>query len=120
FLRSVRNDALLGPSEIIIEQILEPHARDKQKVPAILTPLHDIVNRPVRTNLAIILSSSVEVLVELLQKIHQLEMFWRLERIVILHQTKSHAKDSPKLRTRRIVNLGNILSQLIALKESSN
>src|SRR5713226_10041649 len=55
FLRSVRNDALLGAPEVIVKQILEPHPRDEQEVPPVLTPLHNVVNRPIRTNLAIIL-----------------------------------------------------------------
>src|SRR5438309_1187589 len=29
FLRSVRNDALLGATEVVIEQVLEPHAGDE-------------------------------------------------------------------------------------------
>ncbi len=66
FLRGVRDDALLGAAEVVVEQILEPHSRDKQEVPAILTALHDVVNRAVRTDLAVVLAGGVEVLVELL------------------------------------------------------
>src|SRR5579864_902802 len=32
-LRGVGNNALLGPAEIIVKQILEPHARHEQQVP---------------------------------------------------------------------------------------
>ena len=58
FLRGVRNDALLGAAEVVVEQILEPHSRDEQEVPAILAALHDVVNRAVRTNLAVVLARS--------------------------------------------------------------
>src|SRR5882757_3865075 len=65
FLRRVRNNALLRPPEVVVEQILEPHPRDKQEVPPVLPPLHYILNAAVRTNLAIIFSRRIEVLVEL-------------------------------------------------------
>src|SRR6185437_3115776 len=32
FLRSIRNDALLGTAEVVVEQILEPHAGNEQEV----------------------------------------------------------------------------------------
>ena len=35
FLRGVGNDALFGAAEIVVEQILEPHAGDEQEVPAV-------------------------------------------------------------------------------------
>jgi formylmethanofuran dehydrogenase subunit A len=34
-LRGVRDDAHFGAAEIVVEQILEPHARDQQEVPRI-------------------------------------------------------------------------------------
>ena len=120
FLGSVRNNALLRPPEVIVEQILEPHPRNKQEVPPILPPLHNVVNSPVRPHLPIILPGSIEVLIEFSQQIHQLEMRGRLERIVILHQTKSHPHHSKKLSPRSIIDLGNILSQLIPMQESSD
>src|SRR5580700_11025295 len=45
FLRSVRNNALLRPPEVVVEQILEPHSRDEQEVPAVVSPpLHHILD----------------------------------------------------------------------------
>src|SRR6202021_984563 len=35
FLRRVRNNALLGAAEVVVEEVLEPHAGDKEKIPAI-------------------------------------------------------------------------------------
>src|SRR5580698_8840428 len=67
FLCGVRNNALFRPPEVVVEKILEPHACDKQEIPSILSPLHHIVNRAIRTNLAIILACSIEVLIELPQ-----------------------------------------------------
>src|SRR5271167_4504786 len=61
-LRGIRNNALLGPPEIVVEQILKPHPRDEQEIPPVLPPLHHIVDRPVRTNFSVILPGSVEVL----------------------------------------------------------
>src|SRR5437879_13422319 len=48
------------------------------------------------------------------------EMRRRLERIVILHQTKSHSHNRQELPASRIIHLGNIFRELIALQESSN
>src|ERR1041385_1633941 len=35
FLRGIRNDALLGAAEVVVEQVLEPHSGDEQEVPAV-------------------------------------------------------------------------------------
>ena len=35
FLRGVGDDALLGAAEVVVEQILEPHAGDEEEVPAV-------------------------------------------------------------------------------------
>src|ERR1700688_2160396 len=35
-LRGIRNDAHLRAAEIVVEQILEPHAGDEQEIPGIL------------------------------------------------------------------------------------
>ena len=47
FLRGVRDDALLGAAEVVVEQILEPHAGDEEEVPAIRATLLDILHRAV-------------------------------------------------------------------------
>src|SRR5580692_9378263 len=120
FLRSVRDNALLRPPEVIVKQILEPHPRNKQEVPPVLPPLHHIIDSPVRTNLPIVLPRSVKVLIKLPQQIHQLEMRRRLIRIVVLHQTKRHPKHRKKLPPSRVINLSNILSQLVASQKRSN
>src|SRR5579872_2368388 len=42
FLRGVRNDALLGAAEVVVEEVLEPHTGDEQEVPTIFAALLDI------------------------------------------------------------------------------
>ena len=69
FLRGVGNDALLGAAEIVIEQILEPHAGDEQEVPAVAAALLDVVHRAVLADLAVVLAGGAEGLVELLQHV---------------------------------------------------
>ena len=55
-LCAVRNYAHLGATEVIVEEILEPHARDEKKIPAIRAPLRDVLIAPIATNLAVIFS----------------------------------------------------------------
>src|SRR5260370_30700719 len=43
FLRGVRNNALLRPPEIVVEQILKPHPGNEQEVPAVVPTLHHII-----------------------------------------------------------------------------
>src|SRR5437870_13454985 len=100
FLCGIRNDALLRPPEIVVKQILEPHAGDKQEVPTVLPPLHNVINRPLRPNFAVVTPSHVVVLIKLTEQVHQLEMCRRLERIVVLHQTQSNSTPSQKRSSR--------------------
>ena len=53
FLRGVGDDALLGAAEIVVEEILEPHARDEQEVPAILAALFDVIQGAVARHFAV-------------------------------------------------------------------
>src|SRR5262249_32262771 len=56
FLRSVRNDAHLSAAEIVIKQILEPHAGDEQEVPAIRPALRDIAFASIAADFTVILT----------------------------------------------------------------
>src|SRR5262245_32735688 len=60
FLSSVRNDAHLSASEVVVEEILEPHTRDKQEVPAIGTTHLNILCTSVTANLAVVLAGQAE------------------------------------------------------------
>ena len=86
-LRRVRNDAHLGAAEIVIEQILEPHARDEQEVPAVGAALLNVFDRPIALDPAVPavlrFRGRAERLVEFLQQIGELEMRRRVERIVV-------------------------------------
>src|SRR5437763_9187460 len=84
FLRCIRNDALLSAAEIVVKQILEPHSRDEQEVPAISAALLDVFNRSVTRHLAVVFSGCAERLVEFLQKVCKLEMRRCFEGIVVL------------------------------------
>src|SRR5205085_12013979 len=53
-LRGVRNDAHFCSAEIVIEQILEPHTRDKQEIPAIVSSLLDVLQSGIAADLAVI------------------------------------------------------------------
>ena len=88
-LRRIRNDAALGAAEVVVEQILEPHARDEQEVPAVRAALLDVGHRAVARDLAVVLARRAERLVELLQQVRQLEVRRRLERVVVLHAARA-------------------------------
>src|SRR5271154_7128894 len=55
-LRGVRNDALLGAAEVVVEQVLEPHSGDEEEVPAIAAALLDVRLGAVSTDLAVVLA----------------------------------------------------------------
>src|SRR5262249_46932356 len=117
-LRSVRNDALLGAAEVVVEQVLEPHTRDEQEVPPVGgASLHDVVQRAVGTNLAVVASGDVVVFFELFQQIEQLEVLRSLEWVVVLHEQQRHAQTGHKLSAGCIVDLRNVFAKLVALQE---
>src|SRR5262249_4731378 len=72
FLCGVRNDALLGPAEVVVVEILKPHAGDEQEVPAISAALLDIVDSAIARDLAVFLVGLLgraEGLIELLEQV---------------------------------------------------
>ena len=60
FLRAVRDDAHFSATEIVVEEILEPHSSDEQEVPAIGTALFDIVLRAIAADLAVVLAGQAK------------------------------------------------------------
>ncbi len=54
FLRGVGNDALLGAAEVVVEEILEPHAGDEEEVPAIGATHLDVVHGAVALDAAVV------------------------------------------------------------------
>src|SRR5262245_28800807 len=65
-LGGVRDDAHFRASEVVVEEILEPHSGDEQEVPRILAPLLDILEAAFALDLAVVLTRQTEGLVELL------------------------------------------------------
>ena len=76
-LRGIGNNALLGAPEIVVIQVLEPHAGDEKEVPAIGAALLDVILAALAGDASIFLlrvPGSAESLIELLQQIGELEM----------------------------------------------
>ncbi len=86
FLRAVRNDAHFRAAEVVVEEILEPHSRDKQEVPAIRTALLDVIFTTIATDFAVILTGQAKRLVELLEELVKRELRRRLVRVVVLQE----------------------------------
>src|SRR6201996_3708696 len=113
FLRGVRDDALLGAAEVVVEQILEPHAGDEEEVPAIGERLFDVGHGAGGGHLAVLAAGGSEALVELRQQIKNLEVRRRLGRIVVAQQGERDANNGEELAAGGVVDLGNVLGQAI-------
>src|SRR6185437_11440891 len=111
FLSAVGDDAHLRAAEIVIEQILEPHAGDEQEIPTIRTTLLDIVLTAATVNLAVVLTCQTEGLVELLKEFVQVELRWRVERAVMLQKSQSHHDIRRPLAARRVSDLAHVLHE---------
>src|SRR5262245_5371715 len=83
-LRRVGNDAHLRPSEVIVEQILEPHSCDEQEVPWIIAPLLDVVHRAIAGDFPVALPGEPERLIELSDNVGKRQAGWSAEGVVIL------------------------------------
>src|SRR5271166_2505197 len=117
FLRGVGNDALLGAAEVVVEQVLEPHAGNEQEVPAIAAAALDVGLGTITAHLAVVLAGCAEGLVELLQQIGEAEVCRRLERVVVLEQSERHACDGEPLAAGRVVHLGDVFGDGVAVEE---
>src|SRR6185369_14033732 len=73
FLSAVRDDAHFSATEVVVEQVLEPHTRDEQEVPAIRTALLDVLHAAVTADFAVIFTRQAKRLVELLEQFIQRE-----------------------------------------------
>src|SRR4030095_14848923 len=65
FLGRVRNDAHLSAAEIVVEEILEPHASDEKEVPGIFAPFLNIGHSPVGARLPVITAGDPPGLIKL-------------------------------------------------------
>src|SRR5262245_5649446 len=61
----IRNDAHFGATEIVIEEVLEPHSRQEEDVPAVTPALLDILSRPVHPDLTVVAPTCAEAFIEL-------------------------------------------------------
>src|ERR1035437_4365895 len=73
-LRGIGDDALLGAPEVVVKEILEPHAGDEQEVPAVAAAFFDVVEGAVFAHLAVVLAGGPEGLVELQEQVLHAEM----------------------------------------------
>src|SRR6266705_7045818 len=92
FLSRVRDDALLGAAEVIVEQVLKPHSCYEQKVPPVCATLFDVLNGSITRYLAVILARGAKGLVEFLQEVRQPEVRRRFVWIIVSHQSERHSR----------------------------
>src|SRR4028118_2351083 len=83
-LRAVRDDAHLRAAEVVVEQVLEPHAGDEEEIPAVVAAGLEALLGAVPLVLAVGLTGQAERLVELLEQLVEREVRWRLVRVVVL------------------------------------
>ena len=106
FLRAVGDDAHFGAAEIVVEEILEPHSRDKQEVPRVLTALLDILDGAVPADLSVILTRQAERLVELLQDAAERQAVRCAVRVVVFEKCEAHHEIREPLAA---VGVGDVL-----------
>ena len=117
FLRGVGDDALLGAAEVVVEQVLEPHAGDEEEVPAVLAALLDVLKSAVALDAAVVLAGGVEGLVHLLHHVGDFEMSRGLEGIVVAEQGEAESDEGKGLAAGGVVDLGQILGHLVHIEE---
>ena len=69
FLGGVGDDALLGAAEVVVEEVLEPHAGDEEEVPAVAAAELNVLDGAVGGDLSVVAACGSEALVELLQEV---------------------------------------------------
>src|SRR6201992_4357109 len=92
-LSGVGDDALLGAAEVVVEEILEPHAGDEEEVPAVSAALLNVGHGAVGGDFAVVLSGSAEALIELLEKVDDFEVRRSLRRVVVAQERERNADD---------------------------
>src|SRR5207237_9388489 len=102
FWGAVRDDEHLGAAEIVVKEVLEPHAGDKEKVPRVLTTLLDVVDGAVGADLAVVLTREAERLIEFLQYAAKRQAVRCSVRVVIFEKCKAHHQVREPLAAVRI------------------
>ena len=108
-LRTIRDDAHFGSAEVIVEQILKPHACDEEEVPAVRATLLDVIFGAFAVNATVILARQAEGLVELLEQLVEREVRWRLVRVVMLKKRKPHHDIRHPLAARSVRDLLHVM-----------
>src|SRR6185369_147655 len=114
---AVRDDAHFRASEIVVEEILEPHTRDKKEVPAIRTALLDIVLAAVTADFAVVLTSQAKRLVKLLEELVKRELRRRLVWIVVFQEREPHHEVRHPLAARRVRDLLHVFDETRNVQE---
>ena len=117
FLRAVGDDAHLGAAEIVVEEVLEPHSRDKQEVPRVLTTFLDVLDRAVRADLAVILARQAERFVELLQDAAERQALRCTVRVVIFEKREAHHEVREPLAAVRVGDVLHVRDQSLDVQE---
>src|SRR5580704_2041132 len=112
-LRGVRDDAHFCAAEIVVEKILEPHARKEKEIPRILAALHGVVQSAIGTDLTVnlfslILATHAEGLVKLLPEILEAQTWRGLERMIVLQQSHGRHIRGKFLAARSICNFADV------------
>ena len=120
FLRGVGDDALFGTAEVVVEQVLEPHAGDEEEVPAVGTALLDVGHGAVAGHLAVVAAGGAEALVKLLEQVEQAEVRGSVEGLIVPEESQRNAHHRPELAAGRVVHLGDVLGEAVGVQESGN
>src|SRR5262249_40892417 len=116
-LGRVRNNAHFSATEVVVEEVLEPHSRNKQEVPWIVAALLDVHHRSVAGNLSVTFSRQTEGLIELLHDVHQSQAWRSAERVVILEQRESHHRVGEPLASAGIGDFLHVVDKTWNIQE---
>src|ERR1051326_56577 len=111
FLSAIRDDAHFCATEIIVEEILEPHTRDEQEVPAIRTTLLNVSLTAIAADFTVVLTGQAKRLVKLLEELIQSKLRRRLVRVVVLQERQTHHDVRHPLATRRVSDLLHVFHE---------
>src|SRR5208283_508598 len=121
-LRAVGNDAHFGAAEIVVEEILEPHACDEQEVPRILlAALQGIFVSAFRRSLAVLAGGTLGErpgLVKFLEEVVKLQAHRALKRAVVLQESHGHHKVGEAFAAGGIGDCSDIRGELLGIQES--
>src|SRR5882762_6618049 len=123
-LRAVGNDAHFGAAEIVVEEILEPHAGDKEEVPRVLrAALHGVFIGALRRSLAVLAGGTLGQrpgLIELLEEVPKLQAFGPLERVIVLQERHGHHEVGEALAASGVGDGGDVSGKLLRIQEARN